>query len=771
MSDAKAPVTSATVAVPPKAPAPVESTRFQFDSVLPGWVFWSLTILLVFSIRRAYSRTTRKVTTEKRLLLGMLRLVAFGVLMLCLARPVLVSTWQLKEGGLCFIALDSSASMDLRDAPQGHTRWEHATDIFKTHRQDMEKLSNAFEMQRYLFDSGVRKVPALPGEMLPGGKASDDKPRGTGTDIATLLETFSAEAGGMSAAGAMLITDGRHNAMKDVIPAALAVERAGVPLYVIGLGQEATPTAYKDIRIKEFSVPEKAFIKSRMIMRVEIESSLPDPVTVPLTIDVGDKRIYDSPVVLQPGPNRIYPIVEVPYTPEKLGVHRVVAGIGTVPEEADTGNNVRAAFFRVYRSKLGIWYVEGSMRKEFGAIRSALETAPNVKFTALSALKARTLGETDLLPWNAEDGDQYKLIIIGDLHSTRFDWEQLRTLKKFVEDGGSVLMIGGFSNFGAGNWQNSPIGEVFPVEMWMQDGFKEGPLPISVELGEESHPILAVGDSPEQSAALWKSLPPLPGVNKVRIPRPAAHVLLRAGTEPLLVAQDYGKGRSAVFTADMTWQWILKANQAEMHKKFWRNLATWLTRSDYRDTDKAVFVDADRLQFQTGDDVVFHVHVHETEKAGPALKDAPIAVTLTRTQGDLEAPVFKEEIGRGAGEREKSFSLGSAGTYRFRAAAIGPGGAVLDSDSVDVQVIAPDVEHDNPKANLNLLRRIATLSGGTYFDPEHAGDAFAALLKRHAGYTKPMSGVTDLWNSPWAMLLFILLLSAEWTLRKKWGLI
>jgi uncharacterized membrane protein len=769
MPEAKQAETSASVPVPAPKP-PVESTRFQFDSILPGWVFWSLAILLIFSIRRAYARTTRKLAAEKKLLLGLLRLSAFGVLMLCLARPVLVSTWNLHEGGLCFIALDSSASMDLRDTAQGRTRWEHASDILKAHRQELEKLGNAFEMQRYLFDSSVRKVSALPGETLPGGKSFDDKPRGTGTDLASLLETFSAEAGGMSAAGAMLITDGRHNAMKDVIPAALALERAGVPLYVIGLGQEATPTAYKDIRIKEFSVPEKAFIKSRMIMRVEIESSLPEPAAVPLTIDIGDKRIYEKQVILQPGPNRIYPVIEVPYVPDKLGVHRVVAGVGSVLEEADTNNNVRTAFFRVYRSKLGIWYVEGAMRKEFGAIRTALETAPNVKFTALSALKARTLGETDLLPWNAEDGDQYKLIIIGDLHSTRFDWEQLRTLKKFVEDGGSVLMIGGFSNFGAGNWQNSPIGDVLPVEMMLQDGFRDGPLGISIEQGEEQHPILAVGETPEQSAALWKQLPPLPGINKIRVPRPAARVLLRAGDSSLLVVQEYGKGRSAVLTADMTWQWILKGNQPELHKKFWRNLATWLTRSDYRDTDKAVFVDAERLQLQSGDEAIFHVHIHETEKAGK-LKEAPIAATLTRTQGDLESPVFKEEMGRGQGEFEKRFSLGSPGTYRFRAAALSTSGTVIDSDSVDVQVTAPDVEHDNPRANLNLLRRIATLSGGTYFDPEHAGDAFAALLKRHAGYTKPMTGVTDLWNSPWAMLLFILLLSAEWTLRKKWGLI
>ncbi len=739
--------------------------------MLPGWVFWCLVVLLLFSVRRAYVQTTRKLALEKKFFLGLLRVSAFFVLMMCLARPVLVSTWQLHEGGICFVALDSSASMDLRDTPKGRTRWESAGDIFKTHRADMERLAGEFDLQRYLFEGGVRKTTALPGEMLPGGKPFDERPTGTSTDIATLLEAFSAEAGGVSAAGAIVISDGRHNALKDVVPAALELERAGVPLYVIGLGQEATPTAYKDIRIRELSVPEKAFIKSRMMLRVEIESTLPEAVTVPLTIDIGGKRIHESQIALEPGPNRIYPVVEVPYFPDALGVHRVVAAIGSIPEEADMGNNTRTAFFRVYRSKLGIWYVEGAIRKEFGAIRSALETAPNIKFSAVNAFKARTSSEKDLLPWDTDDAPQYKLIIIGDLPASRFDRQQLQQLAEFVERGGAVLMIGGMSNFGAGNWQNSPIGRVLPVVLSPSDGTRDGPLPISVTQEEAEHPILAVGDTPELSAALWRILPPLPGVNRVRMPRQIAHVLLHADNSPLLVVEDYGKGRSGVFTADMTWQWVLKSGQGEMHKRFWRNLVTWLTRSDYRDNEKAVFVDAERLQLQSGEESIFHVHVHETEKTAKAIKDAQIVVTLTRTQGELEAPVLKEDLGRGSGEREKRFALGSSGTYRFRAAALNPDGTVIDSDTVDVQVTAPDVEHDNPKANLNLLRRIATLSGGTYFDPEHASDAFEALHKRHGGYSKPMSGVTDLWNSPWIMGLFIALLSLEWMFRKKWGLI
>lgn len=90
---------------------------------------------------------------------------------------------------------------------------------------------------------------------------------------------------------------------------------------------------------------------------------------------------------------------------------------------------------------------------------------------------------------------------------------------------------------------------------------------------------------------------------------------------------------------------------------------------------------------------------------------------------------------------------------------------------MDIQVISPDVEHDNPKANLSLLRRIATLSGGMYFDPEHAGEAFQALRRRQASYSKTVSDVTELWSQPWMLAVFFSVLTLEWMLRKRWGLV
>jgi hypothetical protein len=751
----------------PLADASNDRMAFGFDPVLPLWLLVALGVVLAAGVRWSYSQSTRDLAFNRRLTLGGLRLGAVLLLLLCMARPVLSRHGQLEEKGICFIAVDSSSSMSFRDAGQGRSRWDQVTSIVAANKSTIETIQEKMELQRFLFGVSTDPVSVLPGE----SGALSKTPNGTSTDLSALLEKLSAEAAGASTSGAVIISDGRHNAPKDIIPAAIALGRAGVPLYIIGVGQEATPGDFKDIRIRQMAVPEKAFVGGRMLIGLEIESTLAASAQVPLVVEINGKKIYQQPVRLRAGPNVTLPVIEVPYIPEALGVHRVVATVGAVSGESNVLNNVASGFFRVFRNKIGVWYVEGAIRKEFGAIRSALESAPNLSLKALNAFAVQSSAEIELLPSSLEEWAQCRLVIIGDMAASRFDPQSLARLAKFVEDGGAVLFIGGFNSFGAGGWQDTPLAAVLPVELSAGDGMQSGPLTISVMPDEAAHNILKIDETPEKNSEIWHTLPQLPGINKVKNSKPAAHVLLRAGSRELLVVQDYGKGRSGVFTADMTWQWIIKADKPDAHKAFWRNLVTWLTRSDYRETDKAVFADSDRLQYHVGDEAVFGAHVHASETSAERLKAARIVATLTRTDTPGDAPLFAEDVGAGPGDFARRFALGTPGSYRFTATAVATDGSIIDKDSLDLQVSALDLENDNPKANLKLLRRIAALSGGAYFEPVNAAKAFDLLRKDSGGYSKPVTQIEDLWNTWWMLMAFITILSLEWGLRKKWGLV
>jgi len=109
----------------------------------------------------------------------------------------------------------------------------------------------------------------------------------------------------------------------------------------------------------------------------------------------------------------------------------------------------------------------------------------------------------------------------------------------------------------------------------------------------------------------------------------------------------------------------------------------------------------------------------------------------------------------------------TAGSYTFRAVALGPGGEPLGVDTIEFQVDALDLEHNTPKANLRLLQHLAQYSGGFYYDAENAGRAFDRLQQRPAGFSKFVRRSRDWWNHWLLFSLCVLLLCGEWMLRKR----
>lgn len=731
-----------------------------FEPFLPPLLLAVLAVSVVLLTARSYARSARPLRPLRRAVLWLLRGCAAAVILLCLARPVWVQTVSLREKGLCFLAVDSSASMNLRDAPKARTRWEFAGGLLAARQNELAELTGRCEVRRYLFDAVPRETPRLPGE---DAAQAATRPDGRASDMAALLDRIAGEAGGSPCAGVLLISDGRHNTPGDPVQAARRLKAAGVPLFCVGVGQESVPDDYREIQVKLLEVPERTFVGARVVLRVEIESQLPEPAKTPLTVTVNGEQIFEDVLELPKG--RELTRKEFEFVPKETGMHRAVASVKAVDREVNINNNTRNAYFRVYQNKLGIWYAEGAIRKEFGVIRSALETAPNSTLHALNAF-GPSAGPAELLPQTEQGWSELRLVILGDLPAERFRPGDLDRLAKFVEDGGAVLMIGGLDNFGAGGWSTTALDRVLPVKLEKSDAGIEGPLPLAVAPDGLAHPVLKVADNADAVRQAWEQLPAVPGLNGVSGIKPAAKVLLQAGRHPLLAVQDYGRGRSGAFMMDMTWQWILKAGQEDLHKRFWRNLATWLTRSEYRDTTKAVFVESDRLQYMLGDEVQLRAFVQETELLRGQLAEARAVATLTPENG---APQVRE-LGKGLGEFPLRLTPQIPGNYAYKVEVLGRDGKVLGGDALNFRLDVPDVENENPQANLKLLQRIAALSGGTYYDAEHAAEAFQQLLSRPLGYQKTMRESAELWNH-WAFFaVFVALLTLEWSLRKRWGL-
>src|SRR5436305_9735961 len=75
--------------------------------------------------------------------------------------------------------------------------------------------------------------------------------------------------------------------------------------------------------------------------------------------------------------------------------------------------------------------------------------------------------------------------------------------------------------------------------------------------------ICRLEDTPEQNDARWKKMPLIANSQAVGAPKPGALVLLEVTAQgrrraPLLITQNYGRGRVAVLASGGTWRWKMQ---------------------------------------------------------------------------------------------------------------------------------------------------------------------------------------------------------------------
>ncbi len=140
------------------------------------------------------------------------------------------------------------------------------------------------------------------------------------------------------------------------------------------------------------------------------------------------------------------------------------------------------------------------------------------------------------------------------IHSKRTP-NRLKALKTYVENGGALLMFGGYYSFqginGGARFKGTPVEEVLPVTCLPVDDRVEVPEGFDpVITGASDHPILK---------GLGGEWPYLLGFNEVKV-KDGAEVLATVSTEygslPLLVTGTYGKGRTLAWTSDVGPHWL-----------------------------------------------------------------------------------------------------------------------------------------------------------------------------------------------------------------------
>jgi uncharacterized membrane protein len=442
-----------------------------------------------------------------------------------------------------------------------------------------------------------------------------------------------------------------------------------------------------------------------------------------------------------------------------------------------TTNNELSTFVTVLKGGINVLYLEGALRVDQVYLRRSLDASPDIKVDFVR-LDPR---DPNVRPVDLRQRFQpgkYDVYVLGDVDSSQLTADELAGLADVVKAGAGLVMLGGFHTFGPGGYAETPLAELLPVEMDPRERQRLGePIRGDVQLAGplKMRPTKPLGvrhylmglESGNDRAAIWEKLPPLEGANQFGRAKPAAQVLAETERgEALLVVQEAG-GRVMAFAGDTTWHWWMEGFERE-HKRFWRQVILWAARKDEL-SDGNVWVKLDERRYSRGRQVLFTAGAQSPEGAPQA--DANFEAQVTLPDGSSQKVNLVHQGDHVSGSFD---ATQTAGDYAIAVAARDATGAALGDARCRFLVFEQDLELDNAVADPTLLASLSAMTrqaGGQSLAPEE----LVQLLQRIHQQPLEMIVETQTRLTPWDtwpfFLLFLSLVSAEWYLRKKWGLV
>ncbi len=681
-----------------------------------------------------------------------------ALLVLILWQPALSIASLKPQQNIIAVVVDDSRSMGIHEG--GTARVEQA--VRALNGGLMKGLEARFQIRKYSLGAGLQRI-----DKWEGVRA--DSPT---TRIGEGLKMVMAEASNLPLGAVVLLTDGAENAGGIDLETVSEVRQRRIPIHTIGFGREKYD---RDVEIADVSLPARAMPDSRLNALVSIKQSGYGGKPVRISLKDGSKVLASQTIQLKDEAQQTASVV---FGAGLAQAHAFQVSIDPLAGEENTANNVVTRLVNVENRKARILYVEGEPRWEYKFIRRAVEDDRSLDIVSMLRTTQNKIyrqgvaeGGVELahgFPAKPEELFEYDGLIIGSVEAGYLTAPQQEMVRDFVDRrGGGVLFLGGRSSLADGGYAKSPISDVLPVLLPdRKNTFQRVQAAVELTPAGRDNLMCRLVEDPDRNVERWKKLPKLADYQQIGVPKPGAVVLaeMSAGGQrlPLLVTQNYGRGRAAVFATSGSWRWQMQQELSDKtHEMFWTQLLRWLSN----DSPGRILSSTPRQVLSDETKVALRAEVRG--KDYQPVSEARVEAHITGPNG-LEATVEMAPDPLSQGAYTADWTAEQPGSYLAEISAK-RGDESLGHDMLTFRREDGVAENFHSEQNRDLLEKLSSQTGGRYWRPDEANKLGDEISYSEAGIT--VRETKDLWDMPIVFLLALGLKSAEWLLRRKWGVV
>lgn len=735
--------------------------------LLGGWPLWLLGLgILAAAGALGYLVWNRSAGAER--LAGLrgaavwlLQTLLAAILLLMLWHPALSVATLRPQQNIVAVVVDDSASMAQADEAGGATRRAAAANILNSGLLDA--LKKKFQVRLYKLSDHLERFDKL--EQLTSSSPA--------THIGDGLKQVVADAASLPIGAVVLASDGADNSGGVDLETIADIRRQRIPIHTIGFGKDQIE---KDVEIGDVQVPPRTLPDSRLSAVVSFHQHGYAGQKAKLTVKEGAKILSQQIVTLKKdGQEQTETLL---FNAGTAGVRSIETSIEPLAGESNAKNNALMRLVNVDQRKPRILYMEGEPRWEFKFLRRAVEDDRTIDLvtilrTTQNKIYRQGIAHPDELkegfPTKVEELFAFDGLIIGSLDAPYLTPGQQTLIKDFVDRrGGGALFLGGKDSLSDGGYKQSALTEVLPVTLPdRKDTFVRVGANIELTAQGRDSLITRLEEDPAKNFERWKKMPYVMNVQDPGQPKPGAVVLLDAlpttgGRVPLLITQNFGRGRAAVFATGGSWRWqMLQPLSDRTHEMFYQQLLRWLVSDTLRkvttSTPKQLLSDESHVTLRAEVRDRTYLPASDAKTEAHILGPNGLAEGVEMRPDPVEAGVYTAE-----------WTIPKPGSYLVEVVA-NRGGEELGRDAMTFRREDGIAENFHTQQNRELLQKLASETGGRYYKPDEAQKLGQDISYSEAGIT--VRETRDLWDMPAVFLLLLGVRAAEWLLRKKWGVI